>query len=130
MLETLAGTVVAYAEAAVYGNGKEEAPRYFMVVRDLSTGRVLHKVTTGVFVKPETVPVSIGSVTAIVVRSDGAVAWIIETGFPAIYQVYAIDKSGRRVLASSADIIPYSLALAENMLYWTQGSRPFSASLN
>jgi hypothetical protein len=129
-LEVLAGTVVAYAEAAVYGSGKEEAPRYFMVVRDLSTGRVLHKVITGRFVEPGPTPFGIGSDTAIVVKSDGAVAWIVETGVPAAYRVYAIDKTGSRLLASSAEIVPYSLALAGSTVYWTQGSQPFSASLN
>ncbi len=100
-LATLAGTIVAYAESAVYGSGKEKAPRYFMVVRDLSTGRILYRVNTGRFVKPEATPVSVGSATALVVKSDGAVAWIIETGVPTTYQVYAIDKAGRRLLASS-----------------------------
>jgi hypothetical protein len=101
-----------------------------MIVRDLSTGRILHRVNTGRFVKPEATPVSVGLATALVVKSDGAVAWIVETGVPATYQIYAIDKTGRRLLASSADIIPYSLALAGDTVYWTQGGEPFSASLN
>lgn len=126
-LETLAGSVVAYATSASYG---DNGSRYVMVVRDLRTGRVLHKVITGTPAKPEAIPVSEGPATALVVKSDGAVAWILETGFPSMYQVYAIDKSGRRLLASSADIVPYSLALADNVLYWTQGGQPFSASLN
>jgi hypothetical protein len=129
-LATLAGTVVAYTESAVYGSGKEEAPRFLMVVRDLSTGRILHRVETGRFVKPEATPVSVGLTTALVVKSDGAVAWIVETGIPTIYQVYAIDKTGRRLLASSTGIVPYSLALAGNTVYWTQGGQPFSAPLN
>jgi hypothetical protein len=129
-LAALAGTVVAYAESAVYGTGEHEAPQYLMVVRDLSTGRMLHKVNTGRFVKPEVVPFSVGPTTALVVKSDGAVAWIVETGFPTIYQVYAIDKTGSRLLASGADIVPYSLALAANTLYWTQGGEPATASLD
>jgi hypothetical protein len=128
-LATLAGAIVAYTESAVYGSGKEEAPRYLMVVRDLSTGRILHRVITGRFVKPEATPVSVGLVTSLVVKSDGATAWIVETGVPATYQTYAIDKTGRRMLASSAAIVPYSLALAGSTLYWTQGDQPFSASL-
>jgi hypothetical protein len=129
-LATLAGTIVAYAESAVYGSSKEKAPRYFMVVRDLSTGRILHRVITGRLVKPEATPVSIGSATAIAVKSDGAVAWIVETGVPATYQVYAIDKTGSRLLASSAEIVPYSLALAGNTVYWTQGGQSTSAALD
>jgi hypothetical protein len=129
-LATLAGTIVAYAESAVYGSGQEKAPRYSIVVRDLGTGQILNRVTTGRFVKPEATPVSVGSATALVVKDDGAVAWIVETGVPATYQVYAIDKTGRRLLASSADIVPYSLALAGNTVYWTQGGQPFSAPLS
>lgn len=65
-------------------------------------------------------------------KSDGAVAWIVETGYPdnVEYHVYAIDKTGRRMLASSADIVPYSLALAGNTVYWTQGGQPASTPLN
>jgi hypothetical protein len=131
-LETLAGTVVAYAESAVYGSGSREAPRYFMIVRNLSTGQVLHKVTTGVFVKPEAMPVNVGPITAIVVKRDGAVAWIVEAGYPdhLEYQVYAIDKAGSRLLASSSEIVPYSLALAGNTVYWTQNGQSASAPLN
>ena len=126
-LETLAGTDVAYATSAAYGNN---GATYSMVVRDLGSGRVLHRVNTNSFMKPEATPFGVGPTTALVVKSDGAVAWIVETGFPTIYQVYAIDKTGTRLLASSADIVPYSLALAANTLYWTQGGQPFSASLN
>lgn len=126
-LETHAGTVVAYAKAASYSNNEA---RYVMVVHNLSTGRVLHKVTTVTLVKPEATPISEGPATALVVKSDGAVAWIVETGFPATYQVYAIDKTGRRMLASSPDIVPHSLALAGNTVHWTQGGEPASAPLN
>jgi hypothetical protein len=128
-LETLAGTVVAYATSAAYGNN---GARYSMVVRDLSTGRVLHQVTTGMSVRPKATPVSEGPTTALVVKSDGSVAWIVETDYPGHvkYQVYAIDKTGSQLLASSANIVPYSLALAGNTVYWTQGGQPFSAPLN
>jgi hypothetical protein len=87
-LETLAGPVVAYAEA--YG-GKygEQSSAYEMVVRNLATGRVLHKVITETL-KPEAMSVAVGPLVALVVKSDGAVAWIVETGFPKEYRVYAI----------------------------------------
>jgi hypothetical protein len=127
-LETLAGSIVAYTKSASYGSNES---RHVVVVRNLSSGRILHQVTTSML-KPEVTSGSVGPTTAIVVKSDGAVAWIIETGYPGDveYRVYAIDKSGRRLLASSADIVPYSLALAENTLYWTQGGQSFSASLD
>jgi hypothetical protein len=126
-LETLAGPVVAYAEAY----GSERTSIYEMVVRNLATGRVLHKVITETL-RPEAISVSVavGPLVALVVKSDGAVAWIVETGFPKEYRVYAIDESGTRSLASGADIDPTSLALAGSTLYWTQGGKPASATLN
>jgi hypothetical protein len=66
------------------------------------------------------------------VKSDGSVAWIVDvygSENPVEYQVRALDRSGGRVLASGAGIAPTSLALAGSTLYWTQGGKPFSASL-
>jgi hypothetical protein len=75
--------------------------------------------------------VGIGATAAIVVKSDGAVAWIVETRQEeGTYEVHAVDKAGSRLLASGADIDPSSLALAGSTLYWTQGGKPMSASLN
>jgi len=75
--------------------------------------------------------VGIGLAVAIVVKRDGSVAWIVETGEEeGRYQVHAVDRSGSRVLASSPDIDPSSLALAGSTLYWTQGGQPATASLN
>jgi hypothetical protein len=65
---------------------------------------------------------------AIVVKSDGSVAWIVESSSE--YQVRAVDKSGSRVLSSGTNIDPHSLALAGSTLYWTQGGKPKSAMLN
>jgi hypothetical protein len=124
--ESLAGPLVAYEEGA----GGEDANTYLVVVRNLRTGRVMHKLPTGTPVTPRPSWVGIGPTTALVVKGDGAVAWIVETGYPTEYQVHAVDKTGSRVLASGADIDPSSLALAGHTLYWTQGGQPFSASLN
>jgi hypothetical protein len=84
--------------------------------------------------------IGVGNVVAIVVKSDGAVAWIAEdyertlgTGTPSVtpyFDVEAVDKSGSRLLASGTDIDPSSLALAGNTLYWMQGGQPASAPLN
>ncbi|MFI5142728.1 MAG: hypothetical protein ACHQHM_01720 [Thermoanaerobaculales bacterium] len=82
----------------------------------------------------------------IVLTSDGGVAW---TGFdfqrtvaalraapnagppyPRYFDVYAADKAGERLVASSTELNPYSLALVGNTLYWTQGGKPCSAPLN
>ena len=45
------------------------------------------------------------------------------------YDLYALDSSGERLLASGTELAPSSLALAGSTLYWTQGGRPFSAGL-
>jgi hypothetical protein len=103
-----------------------------VVVENLRTGRVLHKVPTGT---SSPGAVGIGPVVSLVVKSDGAVAWIVENEIPARhvpaeYEVHAVDKTGNRLLASGSDIDPHSLALAGSTLYWTQGGKPMSAPLN
>jgi hypothetical protein len=90
---------------------------------------LLHRLPTGTPVAPE--QVGGGEAAAIVVKNDGAVAWILQTHWaPAEYEVHAVDKSGRRLLAQGHDIGPGSLALAGSTLYWTQGNKPFSSLLN
>jgi hypothetical protein len=122
--ETLAGSVIAYTEGVP---GHKDS----VFVRDLRNGRLLHRVISVV-----------GQITDVVVKSDGAVVWIVENeklssmeiGY---YEVYAIDKSGKRVLASGNDINPFSLALSSNTyrgappeVYWSQGGKAFSTPLN
>ena len=120
---TLAGPIGAYEESS---ESPGEGASYTVVVRDLRTGRVLHKVAAG--------PPGRGPTTGIVVKSDGAVAWIVESRAvsnpPAEYQVHVLDKTGNRVLASGSEVEPHSLALAGSTLYWTQGGKPMSAVLN
>jgi hypothetical protein len=135
---TLAGTVVAYEE----GVDSESETSHVVVVRDLRSGRVLHKVPSGAPAKPSPEHVGTGSATAIVVKSDGAVAWIAENDEllskeGTYYEVHEIDRAGSRVLASGVSINPFSLALAGSSyrgatpeVFWTQGGRPFSAPLN
>lgn len=125
--ETIAGTTVAFQS----DSATSENARRTIVVVDLRTGRSLRSITPG----------GPGFVTAIVVKSDGAVAWIVETkSEPASaenhqmkhseYAVEAADKSGNRVLATGPGIDPSSLALAGSTLYWTQGGKPASTMLN
>src|SRR4029077_17139210 len=97
--------------------------------------------------------IGVGNVVALVLKSDGSVAWIADdymrsitpggTG-PPYFDVYAVDRSGTRLLASGTDVDPSSLALsvggnnigmssrsvAGSTLYWTQGGKPFSTTLN
>jgi hypothetical protein len=134
---TLAGPIVAYAEAARIGY-EEQNPKYIykVVVRDLLNGRLLHNLPTGIPPRGANRE-GIGEVTALVVKRDGAVAWIVQVlenmaggRLRSNYEVRAVDKAGRRVLAISTEIGPHSLKLRGSTLHWTQGGKPMSATLN
>jgi hypothetical protein len=115
--ETLRGSIVAYEESLIHTEGSS---RWTVIVRDLRTGRVLHRVAS-----------EGGFVEEFVLKTDGAVAWIVDTSYkPNEYAVVAADRTGTRMLATGAGIAPSSLALAGSTLYWTQDSRPVSAPLN
>jgi hypothetical protein len=134
-LYTLAGPIVAFEEFSSTEEPSMPATRFVreIVVRNLRNGRVIHKVPTGTPSIPPKNPgdIGIGGTTSIVVKNDGAVAWIVAvSGATPEYQVHAFDKTGSRVLASGSEIAPYSLALAGSTLYWTQGGKPMSAVLN
>jgi hypothetical protein len=123
--EVLVGPVVAYERyrEAFGPNGPRSR---VIIVRDLRTGRTLHDtpITASEIPQAETF-------VSMVAKSDGAAAWIVETGgYVGRYQVHAVDANGSRVLAVGSEIEPRSLALAGNALYWTQGGKPMSASLN
>lgn len=73
-------------------------------------------------------------VTDLVVRRDGALAWIIElrdaADSPARYQVRSsLSGTASTILAEGNDIAAGSLALAGSTLYWTQGGLARSATL-
>jgi hypothetical protein len=131
--ETLTGPIVAYEES--YGEKGGPVASNLVVVRDLRKGRVLHRVPTGTAQLPRPQVVGDGGVVAIVAKADGAVAWIVQTFYssnsaPSEYEVHAVDKTGNRLLASGAQINSHSLALAGSTLYWTQGGKPMSATLD
>jgi hypothetical protein len=125
---TLAGPIAAreqFVASPVLGT------KWVIDVQDLRTGRTLYRVPSGVTFPPNPKFVGDGPTTSIVVKSDGAVAWIVDTvQKDERYQVHAVDKAGSRVLATGSDIDPHSLALAGSTLYWTEGGRPYSATLN
>jgi hypothetical protein len=101
-----------------------------ILVRDLRTGRLLHDVPTGIPSAPHG-HLGVGPAISIVVKSDGAVAWIASALPPdGFFQVHALDGDGSRLLATGRSIDPRSLALAGSTLYWTQEGKPFSAALN
>ncbi len=126
--ETLAGSLVAYE----YSKSGIEEFTWLVVVRDLRTGRVLHRVPTGTPRSPNPLLIGAGSTTVIVLKSDGSVAWIVEKPVKneTEYEVHALDKTGNRVLAVGTDIGPKSLALAGSTLYWTQSGQPHSTVLH
>jgi hypothetical protein len=127
---TLVGPIVAYG---VGENGgiegvTETHSSHEIWVRNLRTGKLIHRMPNG---SPPAKPgyVGLGDTTAIVVKSDGSVAWIVGTGDGA--QVRSADKTGEHLLAAASPAIdPNSLALAGSTLYWTQGGKPMSATLN
>jgi hypothetical protein len=121
----LAGPVVAFGEGKsfTFGHSFEE-----VWVRNLLTGKVIHRVPNGSPAEPG--DVGLGDTTAIVVKEDGSVAWIVGAGEQlGGVQVRSLDKTGGHLLAASPEIEPNSLALAGSTLYWTQGGKPFSAQL-
>lgn len=115
--ETLGGSVIAYEKFVVVPEGRSD---WMVIVLDLRTGRVLHRVAS-----------MGGFVQSLVVRSDGSVAWIVdEGGMPEESKVVSVDTTGTHTLAAGVGIAPTSLALAGRTLYWTQNGTPFSALLN
>ena len=83
---------------------------------------------------PPFMPGALMRVTDLVLRGDGALAWIVEirdtATAPPRYQVRT-SLAGRAstLLAEGADIAPGSLALARSTLYWTQAGAPQSSVL-
>lgn len=118
----LGGSFVAYEKFVVASEPfvGETSSYWHVIVRNLRTGRVVHRAnSTGSFVE------------YMVVKSDGAVAWIVDTSFlPEEHAVVAVDKIGTRTLASGPGIAPSSLTLTGNMLSWTESGRTASAVLN
>jgi hypothetical protein len=135
--ETLAGPIIAYGAFSAPepdpGSGEGKGS-FLVVVRDLRSGKVLLITPTGT---PGGTPtpgrVGVGRAVAIVLKSDGAVAWIAEKEAGSSgggYEVHAADRAGIRLLAAGAGIEPSSLALGGSTLYWTQAGGPASASLS
>jgi hypothetical protein len=123
-------TALAGADAA-YGltsHGVDTATTQ-VVVRRLGDGKVLH---TAVAVSRNTGAESFQSVTALVVKSDGAVAWIggsRSIGGRQALEVHRIDSRGQAVLDRGAGIAPRSLRLRSSRLSWLDSGRQRSAAL-
>ncbi len=115
--EALAGGVVAYTEARV-------GQVHTVVVRSMSTGRVLHDVSLYV-ATPQGTMVEQAHVLHIAVNGEGAVAWIQEDGFgrhddatppPTVYDVFAIDSDRFHSLRTDLPARPGSLKLTGDAL--------------
>jgi hypothetical protein len=139
--ETLSGSMVAYKGGYALPPGVSTPARtvWVVVVRDLRTGRVVRRVPTDPNRSSTTVVA--GPLVALVVKSDGAAAWIVESHEePSTsanhfmgtreYIVMAVDKTGTRQLAVGKDIDPKSLALVGGTLYWIQSGIPYLAALS
>lgn len=119
----LEGTTVAGENSSYCTVCTEFVEAHFVFAVDLKAGKRL-----GEFRSP-------AGTQSIVVKADGALAWIAasgvntNTGFHEEW-VYAHDSAGTRLLAHGSNIGTSSLALAKNTIYWTQGGQPFSAPLN
>jgi hypothetical protein len=122
--ETLFGPVAAYEEVEIDERFLgDRIEKRVIIVRDLRSGRIVHRVPTGTPL--DEAPQAIGIV---VKPSNGATAWLVGTGV-STYQLNVITKRSVRVLASGP-IDPSSLNIRGSKLYWTQGGKPMSASLN
>ncbi len=129
----LVGTLVAYESFLSNLTGGE----WFVVVRNLRSGRIIRHIPTGTSLKPMS-ETGVGPVTDLVVKADGSVVWIaddierrIVTNVPysetPYFDVYASDAAGTRLLAAGADIQSSSLALAGGTVYWSEAGRASSA---
>jgi hypothetical protein len=97
----LGGTMVAYEES--FGgcqlNQTQCNAKWFVVVRNLITGSVVHRVPTGTAKPPNPGVVGAGEALQIIVKSDGSVAWITLREA----QLHVLDGEGGRVLASGVE---------------------------
>lgn len=125
--EHLAGTVVAYEQALV--NAAREPSEagtavHLVVVRNLLTGRLLHKVPTG----PSTDLSGSGPVDVMVLKRDGAVAWLTG-GAAEREELHVLDKSGLRVVAYGPGIGVRSLRIRGSTLSWVLKGKRASARI-
>lgn len=132
----LSGPMVAFDEFSSV-NALPPAERGFrrdlVVVRDLRTGRTLHRIPSGV---PESgeVGVGVGYVARLVLKDDGAAAWTAydeerSTVGHDFIDVEVVDASGTRLVESGFTIDPRSLRLTGSKLTWLEGSESRSTTL-
>ena len=105
-----------------------------VIVRDLVTGRVLRRLPSGPpppsFPHPEETE-GFGPVVAIVLKPDGAVAWITVVNEPSEYAVLIADRHGVRDLTGyDSSIAPKSLRLHGSTVSWQEHGQVVTAPLD
>jgi hypothetical protein len=104
-----------------------------LVVRDLRTGRVLRRLPSGPSPPrfADTSHEGFGPVVAIVLKPDGAVAWINAIYSPTEYAVHVADRHGVRDLTGyEPSIVPSSLRLHGGTVSWQEHGQVMTAPLN
>ncbi len=123
----LAGRTAAY-ELDTFGVDTSSSG---VVVRNLANGRVLMN-RGAIWNVPG--PESFESVSSIVVKRDGAVAWIAKVssiGHPsALFEVHRDDRQAHDLLDSGPGIAPRSLRLHGSTITWTDAGKTRSATLS
>jgi hypothetical protein len=134
---TLIGDIVAVEFDEVAGSvGETLSGIYKVQVYNLRTRKMLQDVPTGSPVTSRSPNfVGVGQITDLVLKSDGAVAWIAEDKERSIkpqryFDVYVLDSSGEREVAAGTTVVPNSLAVADSTVYWTDGSTAQSTSID
>ena len=127
--ERVAGVFAAYerfsaepSETPYHGGSVAE-----LIVRNLKTGRIVHKVPTA----PATIANTIGRgpVYELALGASGAIGWIVTGLRPGEREVRAVDRTGEHVLASGSGIAPHSLQLHGSRLSWSQDGKRSSFRL-
>jgi len=114
----LAGVLAAYGLAS-FG---VDTGSSLVVVRRLSDGRRLKTLAA---LTRSAGPESFTTVSSVVVRTDGAVAWIATArsiiSHGTEIEVHRSDSRGRALLAASSRVVPGSLRLRGSLLSWREG---------
>ncbi len=102
-----------------------------VMVRSLADGKQLHAAPA---ITTTHLPESFVSVDSIVVKADGAVAWIAQTSSvvshgTVVLEVHRIDARGQSLLAAGHSIRPRSLKLSGSTVSWRVGSATHTAVL-
>jgi len=130
--ESRVGPIAVAGEDAAYGltGFGVDTISSEVVVRNLASGQRIHRASASTFVAAE----SFQSVDSIVVRADGAVAWISQASSiishqTPTFQVWRIDARGKSLLDSGSSIVSRSLRRSGSLVSWRSGSSTRTATL-